>query len=284
MARPLRLEYPGALYHLTTHGNDERLIFLTDHDRNQFLQVLERIVRAHNWLCHAYCLMSNHYHLLVETLDANLSKGMRDLNGIYTQRFNRVHGHRGHIFQGRYKSFVIEKESYLLEVARYTVLNPVRAGIVTKPAQWRWSSYRATAGFCQAHRALSTNWILSYFSNEKSEAIRRYREFVKHGVGLASPFRNVVEGNILGSQQLVDYIWSLNPDVEKMMEVPRPERMIGRPRLQDLLMDSENQDQRDYMIAAAYYRCGYSQKEIADFIGVHYSTVCKILQNSRFKT
>ena len=136
MARPLRIEYDGALYHITSRGNERKAIFRDDEDRVGFLEALQKVNERFNWICHAYCLMNNHYHLVVETPDGNLSKGMRQLNGVYTQYFNRKHHRVGHIFQGRYKSILIEKESYLLEVSRYVVLNPVRAKAVKKPEDW----------------------------------------------------------------------------------------------------------------------------------------------------
>ena len=146
MARPLRIEYDGALYHITSRGNERKAIFRDDEDRIGFLEALQKVNERFNWICHAYCLMNNHYHLIVETPDGNLSKGMRQLNGVYTQYFNRKHHRVGHIFQGRYKSILMEKESYLLEVGRYVVLNPVRAKAVKKPEDWNWSSYRSTVG------------------------------------------------------------------------------------------------------------------------------------------
>ena len=146
MSRPLRIEYPGAVYHVTSRGDARRPIFCDDKDRLLFLEVLASIVSRFHWLCHAYCLMNNHYHLIVETPEGNLSRGMRQLNGVYTQRFNRRHRKPGHVFQGRYKAIVVEKESYLLELCRYVVLNPVRAKAVETPEAWNWSSYRATAG------------------------------------------------------------------------------------------------------------------------------------------
>lgn len=144
MARPLRIEYPGAIYHLTARGNARASIFRDDTDRLEFLVIIGNLTEQFNWCCHGYCLMGNHYHLLVETPDANLSAGMRQLGGIYTQRFNRRHNEVGHLFQGRYKSILIEKENYLLELSRYIVLNPVRAKIVADPADYSWSSYAAT--------------------------------------------------------------------------------------------------------------------------------------------
>jgi REP-associated tyrosine transposase len=126
MARPLRLEFPGAIYHLTGRGNARQKIFFADPDRELFLDTFGGVVSRYGWICHAYCLMANHYHLLVETPKANLSLGMRQLNGVYTQAFNRRHKRVGHLFQGRFKAILVEKESYLLELCRYIVLNPVR--------------------------------------------------------------------------------------------------------------------------------------------------------------
>ena len=151
MARPLRIEYEGALYHLTSRGNARERIFFTDSDREAFLGILGDVVERFGWLCHAYCLMTNHYHLLIETPNANLSRGMRHLNGVYTQWINRHNKRTGHIFQGRFRSILVEKESHLLELARYVVLNPVRAKMVRSPRDWRWSSYRATSGLSLIH-------------------------------------------------------------------------------------------------------------------------------------
>ena len=130
MARPIRLEFAGALYHITSRGDRREDIFDTDDDRKSFLTILGEVCEQYNWDCHAYCLMSNHYHLIIETPDANLSKGMRQLNGVYSQSYNRANNKVGHLFQGRYKSILVEKESYLLELTRYVVLNPVRAAMV----------------------------------------------------------------------------------------------------------------------------------------------------------
>ena len=127
MARPIRIEFAGALYHITSRGDRREAIYEDDTDRFRFLEVLGEVVERFNWRCHAYCLMTNHYHLVVETVDGNLSKGMRQLNGVYTQWSNRRHRRTGHLFQGRYKAILVDSEAYLLELARYVVLNPVRA-------------------------------------------------------------------------------------------------------------------------------------------------------------
>jgi putative transposase len=146
MTRPLRLESPGALYHVTARGNERRAIVRDDQDRQRWLTVLGQVVHLYRWTLHAYVLMDNHYHLLVETPEPTLSRGMRQLNGLYGQAFNRRHGRVGHLFKGRFKAIVVKKEAYLLTLCRYVVCNPVRAGSVKHAREWRWSSYRATAG------------------------------------------------------------------------------------------------------------------------------------------
>jgi len=146
MTRPLRLEYEGAIYHVTSRGNAQEDVFLKDSDRTRFLEILGDVVARYGWICHAYCLMNNHYHLLIETPRANLSRGMQFLNGVYTQWFDRQHERVGHLFQGRFKAILVEKESHLLELTRYIVLNPVRAKMVRGVRDRPWSSYRGTSG------------------------------------------------------------------------------------------------------------------------------------------
>ena len=155
MARPLRIEYPGAVYHITNRGNDKKSAFKDDQDRETFLKILAHVNKRYHWLCHAYCLMDNHYHLMIETPDGNLALGMRQLNGVYTQARNKRYNKTGHLFQGRYKAVLIQKDTHLLEVCRYVVLNPVRARMVEKPEDWRWSSCRATVGREAAHPCLT---------------------------------------------------------------------------------------------------------------------------------
>jgi putative transposase len=135
MSRPLRLEFPDALYHITSRGDRREDIYEDYDDRSGFLDVFASVIDQFNWVCYAYCLMTNHYHLLVQTPDGNLSKGMRQLNGIYTQNYNRRHNKTGHLFQGRYKSILVDKDNYLLELSRYIVLNPVKAGMVKRVDQ-----------------------------------------------------------------------------------------------------------------------------------------------------
>ena len=168
MARPLRIEYAGALYHVTSRGDKKADIYLDDDDRELFLDSLKEVCARFNWIVHAYCLMDNHYHLLVETPESNLSLGMRQLNGVYTQRFNRKHSRVGHVYQGRFKAIIVQKEAYLMDLARYIVLNPMRARMVRYAQQWPWSSYRATIGLVSPQGGLNTEWLLAGFAKRKS--------------------------------------------------------------------------------------------------------------------
>lgn len=188
MARPLRLEFPGAVYHVTSRGDRREPIFFEDGDREVFLGLLGREVQQQGWWLYAYCLMDNHYHLLVETPEPNLSRGMRRLNGVYTQAFNRRHGLVGHLFQGRYKAIVVDRDSYLLELSRYVVLNPVRAGLVEDPADWVWSSYGATVGVAPAPDWLAAGALLRLFRKGVAAARRTYARFVADGIGKPSPW------------------------------------------------------------------------------------------------
>ena len=147
-------------------------IYQNDADRREFFSVLERVLQRFHWLMHAYCLMDNHYHLLIETPEANLSTGMRQVNGIYTQRYNRHHKRVGHLLQGRFKAILVDRDNYLLELCRYVVLNPVRAKMVKRLQDYRWSSYRATAGLERAPWWLTCDWILSQFGGQRPAAQR----------------------------------------------------------------------------------------------------------------
>jgi len=198
MARPLRIEFSGAVYHITSRGNERKAIFRDDQDRKMFLTTLEDVTHRYNWLCHAYCLMENHYHVLIETPDGNLSIGMRQLNGVYTQRFNMRHGRVGHLFQGRFKAVLVQKDSHLLEACRYVVLNPVRAKRVQRPEQWAWSSYGATAGWRKPPACLVTDWVLSQFGSERKKAEAAYRKFVRDGIGAESIWKDVRAQSVLG--------------------------------------------------------------------------------------
>ena len=198
MSRPLRITFPGAIYHMTSRGNAQAAIYADDADRQAFLDLLTQIVQRYHWLCHAYSLMDNHYHLLIETPEGNLSQGARQLNGVYTQQFNRRHGRVGHVFQGRYKAILVEKDRYLLELCRYVVRNPVRTERVRSAREYRWSSYRATAGLSATPELLCTDWLLAQFGGERSEAQRQYRRFVAEGVKRPAPWEGATGTDLPG--------------------------------------------------------------------------------------
>lgn len=278
MARPLRIQYPGALYHVTSRGNRKGDIFLDDRDRNIFLEKLATVITHHNWICHAYCLMCNHYHLLIETIEPNLSDGMRDLNKDYSQTFNRLHNTVGHLLQGRFRSFIIEKEPYLLEVARYTVLNAVRACLVDHPSDWQWSSYAATAGWAVVPTFLTTDWILGHFSTDRKKAQKAYTEFVLAGIGEESPFKDAVHKSIIGSPQFVSELWEQCKDSTMIKEIPREERIVGRPSLVDLFPREQVREERDRFIAFARIGCGYSVAEISRFLGLSTTQISRLSQ------
>ena len=285
MARPLRIEYPGAVYHLTSRGNGRQKIFLNDADRLLFLDILAKVVERYNWCCHAYCLMDNHYHLLVETPDPNLSMGMRQLNGIYTQKFNFNHHRVGHVFQGRYKSILVDKESHLLELCRYIVLNPVAARMVPHPEKYQWSSYRYTAKQIKSPDFLHTDWLLDHFSKKKSKARKLYKEFVEERVDLSgpSPWKGLVGQLILGSEGFVEQIQTLLDNRKEEVEIPRQQRYAGRPSLVDLFSAQAgySKAERNAQIEIAHTRYGYTLKDIGDTLGIHYSTGSKVINPKR---
>ncbi len=188
MIRPPRIEFAGAQYHITSRGNRCDDIYVDRADRGQFQAIVAESCERYHWTIHAYYLMDNHYHLLVETPDANLSMGMRQLNGLYTQRFNHRHKRAGHLFQGRFKAIILQREPYLLELARHIVLNPVSARMVRRAKDWPWSSYRATAGQANCPTWLSPKWLLSAFGRRKSNIMKRYRTYVSEGKDWPSPW------------------------------------------------------------------------------------------------
>ena len=181
MARQLRIEFAGGLYHVTSRGDRREPIFFQDADYLAWLALLGDVCKRFNWVCHAYCLMTNHYHVVLETVEGNLSQGMRQLNGVYTQYINRAYSRMGHVFQGRYKAVLVEKDSHLLELARYVVLNPVRADMVSHPGEWPWSCYLAMIAVDTPPMWLQTDWLLAQFGTDRLSSISAYFEFVQAG-------------------------------------------------------------------------------------------------------
>ncbi len=284
MVRPLRVQFPGAFYHVTSRGNEKRNVFYDENDREIFLENFGEVCMSYNWCCYAYCLMDNHYHLFIETIDATLAQGMRDLNGIYTQRFNQKYSRTGHVFQGRYKAFVVDSDAHFCEVARYVVLNPVRARLVSHPKDWKWSSYRHTAGYTKKSNWLAEDAILSTFSQDKKDAQKQYRQFIQAGIGDTSPFDRIREGMILGDERFAYEVWERAGDVECNKELPRDERLIGRPSLDEIFEDITTKTERDDAIKFARLRCGYLNAEIARYIHLDAGAVGKIVRETYYKS
>ncbi|MCI0507543.1 MAG: transposase [Gammaproteobacteria bacterium] len=273
MARPLRLEFHGALYHVTSRGDGREAIYLDDEDRKMHLAVLADVVKRFNWAIHAWCQMGNHYHLLIETPEANLARGMRQFNGVYTQRFNRRHGRVGHVFQGRYKAIIVQKDSYLLELARYIVLNPVRAGMVRSVKDWPWSSYRATAGLAESPQWFDTEWLLSNFSTRKRQAKELYKKFVAQGRNQPSPWEQLRNQIYLGDEQFIEKLQSQLPKEQDLSEVPLAQRRQSPHPLD--YYDTRYID-RDQAINMAYQN-GHTLKAVGEHFNLHYSRISRIV-------
>jgi len=255
-------------------GNDRESIFFNDGDRSRFLEILTDAVDRHGWLCHAYCLMTNHYHLLVETPQAGLSRGMQLLNGVYTQHVNRTHNRVGHLFQGRYKAILVEKDSYLLELARYVVLNPVRAKMVRRIDGWKWSSYRATAGLESVPPLLTVEWLLGQFGADPARAAREYRRFVRQGRGV-DVWEELRGGCVLGSDRFVEELHPLLNDVQGA-EIRKRERFLARPALDGLFEGVTDKADRNHRIYEAVRVHRYTLSEVGSYVGLLCSTISMI--------
>jgi REP element-mobilizing transposase RayT len=278
MARPLRIEFPGAVYHLTSRGDRQEAIFEGTEDREAFLDVLAEVVERYHWVCHAFCLMTNHYHLVVETVEGNLSQGMRHLNGVYTQASNRRHKRSGHLFQGRFKGILVDKDAYLLELSRYVVLNPVRAGMVETPAQWPWSSYRAVMGKAPVPKWLSVDGLLSQFGSDRAVARAHYRRFVLAGVRQrGSLWEGLRQQIYLGDEAFVARMQAQAKIKGDAASVPQVQRRVAAPELAEI---SAAHPDRNGAIVAAYTSGAYSYREIAEHFGIHLATVGRIVRKA----
>ncbi|MBI4669678.1 MAG: transposase [Elusimicrobia bacterium] len=202
MSRPLRLEYPGAFYHVLARGNERKEVFRDDEDKSRFLNFLGEASDRWALSVHAYALMVNHYHILLETKAGMLSLPMRHVNGVYTQFFNRKHNRVGHLFQGRFKALLIDKESYLLTLSRYIHQNPIRAGMAKSAGDYPWSSYPAYLGLTRTPKWLNTQETLSEFGQSLNSQRKNYRAFIETD-NPADPFKNVIGQLVLGSRQFL---------------------------------------------------------------------------------
>jgi len=271
MTRPLRVHIPGALYHVMSRGNARQEIFLDTGDYEHFLKRFAAVSARFAVRCRAFCLMPNHFHLLLEPNQFPIPRLMQQLNSSYCQWFNCRHTRVGHVLQGRYKAFVIDKEQYYRRVLRYIVLNPVRARLVVHPAQWPWSSYLATAGFVDPGSFLSLSDVWSVFHpDDQRSAQRIYDEFV---CGAVSHAAAIPAGPAVGSDELAVRITDALAVHRDTEDLRYAERFAVRPPLELVLAADDDPKVRDVALREAFEYYGYTLREIADFIERHPCTV-----------
>ena len=297
MSRPVRIEYPGATYHVTSRGKDERVLFEDVEDRGVFLNTLATVVERFDWLLHSYVLMDNHYHLVVEVPDANLSRGMRQLNGLYTLHVNRRYDKTGSVFNGRFKSVLLEKKNYLLPVCRHVVTNPARVQPSQSISSYRWSSYPSLAGMSPLPPFLHADAVLKHFSSAKSKkgakpakfsklAHQKYRDYVKEGMTAPSPLQGRTNQVLLGSP---GFLKEMKPALQG--QDPRwqagkagrkaPKAVRRKPSLKTMFrkVDNKTRQQRNELMRRAHMDYNYTLMEIGDHLGLHYTTVSKVVNS-----
>lgn len=273
MARPLRIIYPGAFYHVTSRGNEKKDIFKSRRDREKFLEYLTSASERYGAVIHAYCLMSNHFHLLLETPSGNISQIMSHIIGAYTTYFNIKRKRAGHLFQGRYKAILVEADEYAVELSRYIHLNPVKAGIAVEPGEYQWSSYRSYIGEALLPEWLKTSYILSCFGKKEPTARKNYCDFVEKldVEKYESPLNNAIGGSILGSPGFIEEITETHlKGREEDKGIPALRHFSGKPSLEDIINAAKEaiRDNEKLARQAGIYLChkysGAALKEIAN--------------------
>ena len=285
MARQLRIEYAGALYHVTARGNERKDIYINDKDREKFLEYIQLCHERWGIKIHGYCLMNNHYHLLLETPQANLSRSMQYLNTGYSIYYNLNHKRTGHLFQGRYKAILVEKDEYLLELSRYIHLNPVRAGITKKPEEYFWSSYKFFFKDVLIPEYLELETTMSYFKDKKE-----YERFVSEGIGKGDKelTGEIVSGCLLGTEGFIEEITKKYLMGEKRLEdLPGLKELKKRRVDQATMLKTINEDEsiseKDKIKLIIYFMRKFTDKtlrEIAEeyFKGRSISGVNKVVK------
>jgi REP element-mobilizing transposase RayT len=260
-------------------GNGRMLIYLDDRERLYFLDLLGEVVGDYRLACDAYCLMPNHYHLLLETTDRNLSAAIRQLNGVYAQWWNRRHQRVGHVFQGRFKAQLVQGQRCYLHVARYILRNPMRGGLVPHPAAWRWSSVRATTGATSCPAWLRVDKLLATAELRDRTDFAHFVDVEPDREDIAAAVRS--DARIIGDK---DFVRGFDRQLRsgQSAEVPVRERCVSRPALAELFSATRGSRRvRDEAMWKAHTLHGYSQVEIANFLGLHYTTVSRCLTARR---
>ena len=260
MSRPPRIEIPDGVYHIVARGNERKTIYRDDVDHARFLETLRGTADRHGWRVLAYCLMSNHYHQLLSTPNANLARGMRDLNGGYAQAFNRRHGRDGHLFQGRYKAVLVQADEHMLAAVRYIIRNPVRAGVTEHVEQWPWTSHAATIGRTPPG-FLAIDQLLSHFAANRATARRRYLELLDSEPDPPAPEHPIIAGD-------TTFVATQLQRIRPSPEHPRKQITPVPLSLDELLSTSSN--------ASAIVRAhqtGYSMRQIATHLHCGVTTI-----------
>jgi REP element-mobilizing transposase RayT len=238
MARPLRIQYPGAFYHVMHRGNAGSDLFKSEKDREKLLQYFGQAVERYAIKVHTYCLMTNHYHLLIETPHANLSQAIKWINVSYAAYFNRKRRRSGHLFQGRFKAILIDADEYLKHLSRYIHLNPVRAGMVAHCKDYAWSSYPVFAGYSKLPEWLETNWLWSLFGKDPHKAKKGYRDFVEsvQNQEIDDPSKDIVSGVILGGAEFINWVkQEILVKKSESKEIPQLRGLKSRLAAEDLI-------------------------------------------------
>lgn len=278
MARGPRVQLRGAIYHVMSRGNRKACIFEDDADRRRFEVLLGEMADRYRLRCQSYCLMPNHYHAVVESADANLSSAMQWLNGVFAQKSNHRHQRTGHLLQGRFKSILVGDDIYLRTVNAYVVLNPVRAGLVAEPSEWRWSSYRATVGLKAAPAWLDLRWLNWVFGGRSTlVAQQRFQEFVGAAGEQSAPADPLVHGD----QLLREHVRAEIGETLHHLRLPREYRALARPSLAELFPSRMPKAERNRTILRAHVVHGYRLSEVADCLFVHPNTISRIVRALR---
>ncbi len=286
MSRPLRVEYPGAFYHVTSRGNERRTVFQSNRDREKYLSYVEAAHERYGAVIHAYCLMGNHYHLLLETPRGNLSKILHYINGAYTTYFNIKRSRSGHLFQGRFKGILVDKDEYCKELSRYIHLNPVRVGMVKAPLEYPWSSYRYFVGRDKKPKWLTTEFVLGDFGGEGRRGFRKYREYVEGGQDeeLDNPLKKVIASTFLGDKEFIERIkleYLGKKEIDRR-DLPALKKILIGPSLEliekavikgvgrgDLLF-------KKICIYLSYQHSGLNLREIGGYFGMQRSAISQL--------
>lgn len=279
MVRPIRIAYPGAAYHVMSRGNFGNKIYKDKTDYKNFLDLLADVLERYNVFCYSYCLMPNHYHLFLETPDPNLSLAMRHLNGRYTQKFNIRYKQYGHLFQGRFKSILVEKELYKFDLIRYIALNPVRAKLAKDPSDWRWSSHNEIIAKERPSRCIDLNRVLGFYDEDKQLARKNYLDNLS--LKLDKEFdKNIEKKSIIGGDGFVEKVRKYFEEQSKEKEITKLERYACRPSLEKIFKSkSIDKKLRDRLLKKAFFEYGYTLSEISRETGLHYSTISRLVND-----